>query len=574
MDTIWKIYGKKADFDGIAQKFNIDMVIARLLRNRDVCGDENIEKYLHGGSNSLYKPKLLYDSEKLVKILKEKIKSGCKIRIVGDYDTDGVCAVVILYSVIKMFGGCVDYRIPHRIFDGYGINERIVCEAVEEKIDTIITCDNGIAAINPMELAKKNNITVLITDHHKPYNDGQKEILPMADALVNPHRESCKYPYKEICGAVVACKIAELLVQEFGGEENHYVDKEKLDVWKHRIYELSAIATVADVMPLADENRIIVKYGLELLHNSQITGIRALAKELNIDIKNIGSYHIGFQLAPCLNAGGRLQTALTAIELLLEQNEEKAGQLARNLYELNMERKELTEQWSRQAIQMAQNEYRDDKVLVLYLPDCHESIAGIIAGRVREAVYRPVFVITNASNGLKGSGRSIEGYDMFGALLKCKDLLDNFGGHVMAAGLSLCSQNLPELRKRLNLDCMLTQKQMTPVRWIDMEMPMSYVTFELVEQLKLLEPFGNGNPKPLFAQKNLHVCSAYKTGSLGDILKLRLSDSHGNRFSCVKFRCNDEAVPVQGDTIKCVYYPSINEYNERTFIQYVIEEIL
>ncbi len=572
MDTIWKIYGKKADFDGIAQEFHIDRTVARMIHNRDVCGSENIRKYLNGTVQDLYPPRLFFDSDRLVAILAEKIKGGCKIRIVGDYDTDGVCATVILYSTIKMLGGCVDYCIPHRILDGYGINERIVQSAIDEGIDTIITCDNGITAIGPMELACNRQITVLITDHHEPYMEEGREIIPKAAAVVNPHRAACEYPFKEICGAVVACKVMELLVEEL--DRGAGISQEQLDVWRHRIYELAAIATVGDVMPLVDENRIIVKHGLKLMQTSQLTGLRALARELSIDMQKIGAYHIGFQIAPCLNAGGRLETALMAIELLLEEDEEKAQKLAQDLCSLNQTRKELTEKWSEAAIHMAEEQKEKNKVLVLFLAGCHESIAGIVAGRVREVFYRPVFVITEGEYGLKGSGRSIEGYDMFDGLLKCKDLLEHFGGHVMAAGLSFNRDNLEELTKRLNEDCTLTEQQMTPVKWLDMEMPMDYVTEELVEQIKLLEPFGNGNTRPVFAQRGLQVCGISMAGAAKNVMRLTLADKNARRFSCVKFRCDGISLPKLGDVINCVYYPSVNEYNGKKYIQYVIEEIV
>lgn len=569
MKTAWKVYAKKADFDEIGKKFNIDKVVARIIRNRDMCSDEEIRKYLCGNLNDMNSPLKLADCDKLVNILSDKIQQNKKIRIVGDYDIDGICSTVILYMTITMLGGSADYRIPHRILDGYGINENIVKEAIDEGIDTIITCDNGIAAIEPMELAKNNKITVLITDHHRPYNYEGQEILPDADAIVNPHRAGCTYPFKEICGAVVALKAMELLIAGSG-----FMDTYLLKQWKHRIYELAAIATIGDVMPLLDENRIIVKEGLKLIHNTEITGLGALISACGIDIKKLSSYHIGFQIGPCLNASGRLDTAMMAIELLLEENRSRAAQLAEQLKTLNDERKLMTEDFVTKALNIAQSTQADNRVLVIYLPQCHESIAGIIAGRVREAVYKPTLVITDSEQCLKGSARSIEGYNMFEELLACKELFLKFGGHPMAAGFSLEKDNLEILEKRLNHNCTLTAEQMMPVRWIDAAMPMSYVTPKFVEQLEILEPFGAGNPKPLFAQKSLLVVRADLIGSSRNVMKLILEDENHNRFSAVKFRCEAVKIPEIGSYVNVTYYPSINEFNGRKNVEFIIDEII
>lgn len=569
MKTAWKIYAKKADFDEIGKNFNVDKVVARIIRNRDVCGDEDIKKYLRGNLNDMNSPLQLADCDKLVNILSEKIQQNKKIRIVGDYDIDGICSTVILYMTITMLGGSVDYRIPHRILDGYGINENIVKEAIDEGVDTIITCDNGIAAIEPMSIAKHNGITVLITDHHQPYNQEGREILPDADAIVNPHRAGCTYPFKEICGAVVALKAMEVLIAG-----SVFTDTYLLKQWKHRVYELAAIATIGDVMPLLDENRIIVKEGLKLIHDTEITGMRALISACGIDIKKLSSYHIGFQIGPCLNASGRLDTAMMAIELLLEENQSRAAQLAEQLKALNDERKLMTENFVAKALNIAQSIQADNRVLVIYLPECHESIAGIIAGRVREAVYKPTLVITDSEQCLKGSARSIEGYNMFEELLACRELLLKFGGHPMAAGFSLEKDNLEKLSQRLNHNCALTDEQMIPVRWIDVVMPMSYVTPKLVEQLEVLEPFGAGNPKPVFAQKSLLVVRADLIGTGKNVMKLLLEDENHNRFSAVKFRCDWRSLPNVGDYVNLTYYPSINEFNGRKNIEFIIDEII
>lgn len=569
MKTIWKVYAKKADFEGISKKFGIDKVVARVIRNRDVSNEEDIRKYLFGSLADLSSPLLLRDCEKLVDILIEKIAQNKRIRIVGDYDIDGICSTVILYWTIKMLGGKVDYRIPHRIYDGYGINESIVQEVIDEGVDTIITCDNGIAAIEPMKLAKANGITVLITDHHQTYKENEVEILPTADAIVNPHREGCSYPFKEICGAEVALKVMEVLVSK-----SNYADIYELEQWRHKVYELAAIATIGDVMPLLDENRIMVKEGLKLIHETYITGLRALINACGIELSKVACYHIGFQVGPCLNASGRLDTALLAIDLLLEEDEDMAIHKAEELRGLNDERKNMTETFTAKALSIAEKQMADKNVLVIYLPECHESIAGIIAGRVREAINKPTLIVTDGENCLKGSARSIETYNMFENLQAVKELLLKFGGHPMAAGFSLEKSKLEELRNKLNENCTLTETDLQPVKWIDVVMPMSYVTVNLIEQFSVLEPFGTANSKPVFAQKDLLVVQAKVIGANKNVLKLTLEDAGRNRFAAVKFNIDNMTIPEAGSYVNLTYYPSINEFNGRKNVEFVIDEII
>lgn len=569
MKTIWKVYAKKADFEGISKKFGIDKVVVRVIRNRDVSNEEDIRKYLFGSLADLSSPLLLRDCEKLVDILIQKIAQNKKIRIVGDYDIDGICSTVILYWTIKMLGGKVDYRIPHRIYDGYGINESIVQEVIDEGVDTIITCDNGIAAIEPMKLAKANGITVLITDHHQTYKENEVEILPTADAIVNPHREGCSYPFKEICGAEVALKVMEVLVSK-----SNYADIYELEQWRHKVYELAAIATIGDVMPLLDENRIMVKEGLKLIHETYITGLRALINACGIELSKVACYHIGFQVGPCLNASGRLDTALLAIDLLLEEDEDMAIHKAEELRGLNDERKNMTETFTAKALSIAEKQMADKNVLVIYLPECHESIAGIIAGRVREAINKPTLIVTDGENCLKGSARSIETYNMFENLQAVKELLLKFGGHPMAAGFSLEKSKLEELRNKLNENCTLTETDLQPVKWIDVVMPMSYVTVNLIEQFSVLEPFGTANSKPVFAQKDLLVVQAKVIGANKNVLKLTLEDAGRNRFAAVKFNIDNMTIPEAGSYVNLTYYPSINEFNGRKNVEFVIDEII
>ena len=564
----WMIYSKKADFQKIAEEFGIDPVIARLIRNRDVQDMEAIRSYLHGTLKELPSPWKMKDIDKAVEILKKKITQKKRIRIIGDYDIDGVTATCILLKGLSRLGADVDTYIPDRVKDGYGMHEQLIDKALEDRIDTILTCDNGIAAAEEIAYARKEGITVIITDHHDvPFRDtenGRMWIIPEADAVINPKQSDCPYPNKNICGAVVAWKLIWALYEVSGIEKN--------EIWD--FLEFAAIATVGDVMDLQGENRIIVKEGLKKLSNTSYEGLKALIRVNNLEGADITAYHVGFVLGPCINASGRLDTAARALELLCADNLDMAMKLADDLYDLNQSRKAMTEQGKEQAIQAIENsQMNEDRVLVVYLPECHESLAGIIAGRIREAYNKPVFVLTKSSEGVKGSGRSIEAYSMYEELVKCRDLLTQFGGHPMAAGLSMEEKNVEAFRRRLNENCTLTEQELIPKIMIDVPMPISYLTKQLTEQLKILEPFGKGNTKPLFAQKHLRAMGIRILGRNRNVAKMLLMDEHGNKMDAVYFGEASEFVTfVQThETISVTYYPEINVYQGRETLQIVIK---
>ena len=526
----WVVCTKKADFYGIAEKFRINPVIARLIRNRDVIGDEKIQEYLHGTLADLPSGRKMKDLEKAAEILEKKIQEGCRIRIIGDYDIDGVTSTTILLKGLKRLGAKVDTCIPDRIKDGYGINEHLISKTLEDGIDTIVTCDNGIAAYNEITEAKESGMTVVITDHHDvPFRDtknGRKWIIPPADAVVNPKQQNCPYPNKNLCGAVVAWKLIWIMYENAG------IPTEEILTFT----ELAAVATVGDVMDLQGENRIIVKEGLRQLSHTETPGLKALIQVNNLEHAEISSYHVGFVLGPCINASGRLDTASRALKLLCEQDPVEAARLAGDLIALNESRKAMTEQGKEEAIEKVENsDLKNDRVLVIYLPDCHESLAGIIAGRIRELYNKPVFVLTKGEKSAKGSGRSIEAYSMYEELVKCGDFLEQFGGHPMAAGLSIKEENIERFRKRLNENCILTEEDLRPKIVIDVPMPVSYISRELVEQLSLLEPFGKGNVKPLFAQKNLSVLNLRIFGKNHNVAKMKLTDGSGTSVDAVYF---------------------------------------
>lgn len=563
----WMVYAKKADFRSIGERYGIDQVVARIIRNRNVCGEEKIEMYLNGTEDNLYSAHLLKDADLAVDIIMEKIRQKRHIRIVGDYDIDGVCSVTILLKGLKAAGALADYTVPDRVADGYGINKNIIDRALSDGVDTIITCDNGIAAIPQINYAKDNNMTVIVTDHHDiPFKEenGSKVFLKSnADAIVNPKQEECSYPFKMLCGAAVAYKVISILYERLSLPAS--------DLLQYR--QLAAVATIGDVVDLTDENRVLVKHGLATMEKTKNTGLRALIDVCKIDISALSSYHIGFVIGPCLNAGGRLETAKLAVELLIEDNPGEARVRAEKLKELNEERKAMTENEAAKAIDMVENTaLSEDKVLVVYLPECHESIAGIIAGRLKEYFYRPAFVITDAAEGAKGSGRSIEGYNMFEEITRCGYLLNKFGGHPMAAGISLDKENIEEFRWQLNRNQTLTEEQLTPVTWIDVPMPLGYVNFSLIEQLKCLEPFGKSNEKPVFADRNLTVRQASIIGKNKNVLKLVLEDENAYSYDAVMFRADALNVPRKGQKISIVYYPSINEYNGNKTIQFIVSE--
>ena len=482
----WMIYSKRADFAEIGKRFSIDPVTARVIRNRDVVGEEEIQKYLCGTKEDMYSPWLLKDMDKAVEILEQKLAEKKKIRIIGDYDADGVNATCILLKGLKRCGAEVDSEIPHRMHDGYGINERLIEKAKEDNVDTIVTCDNGIAAMNQTIYAKELGITMIITDHHDvPYEEdkaGRVYLVPPADAVINAKQRDCAYPFKELCGAGIAYKLIQAMYERLGISAQE----------AYKLLEFAAVATVGDVMELRDENRIIVKEGLIRLRQSDYPGLRSLMYVNGIDPTALNSYYIGFIIAPCLNAGGRLDTANRALSLLLCEEKSEADRMAGELKALNDSRKLLTMRETKKACEILDKSGATDKVLVVYLPECHESLAGIIAGRLKEHYYKPAFVLTKTEQGLKGSGRSIEGYSMFEELVKCREYLDKFGGHPMAAGLSLREENLEPFKKALNENCTLTPEDYTCKRWIDVQMPLGYITKELIRGFSVLEPFGRG----------------------------------------------------------------------------------
>ena len=567
----WFVAMKKADFNGIAEKYQISPIIARLMRNRDVIGDEAIDFYLNGTVENLYDGLLMKDMDRAVDILKEKIEEGKKIRVIGDYDIDGVNATYILQQGLAGLGADVDTDIPDRIKDGYGLNQMLIDRALEDDVDTIITCDNGIAAMNEIAYGKENGMTIVVTDHHEvPYleeNGEKKYLLPPADAVVDPHRADCEYPFKGLCGAAVAYKLVEVLYRVSGKPE------QEVEHLQESLMENVAIATIGDVMDLVGENRVFVKKGLELLKTTKNEGLHALMQCTGVDTANLNTYHIGFVIGPCINAGGRLDTAKRALELLNASNRREAVTLAADLKELNDSRKEMTEEGVEEAVrQIESSSWKDDQVLVVYLPECHESIAGIIAGRIKERYYRPTFVLTKGETGVKGSGRSIEAYDMFAEMSRCRELFTKFGGHKLAAGLSLEEENVEVFRKRINELADLTEEDLQMKVSIDMRLPFPYINEELIHELKILEPFGKGNGKPLFAESKLRVIQPRIFGKNRNVLKCRLEDQQGNQMEAVYFGEVEDCLRQmeKKQIMSFTYYPSINEYMGRRTIQLTI----
>lgn len=563
----WFLTMKKADFQEIAGRFHISTITARLIRNKDLTTMEEIDAYLNGTISDLYDGMLMKDMDRAIEILSEKIREKQKIRVIGDYDIDGINATYILQEGLVRLGAEVDTDIPDRIRDGYGLNRLLIDRAISDGVDTVITCDNGIAAKEEIAYGKKLGLTVVVTDHHEvPFTEveGEKQYqLPPADAVIDPKRVDCPYPFDGLCGAGVAYKLVEALTEAMGEDSTDLDD----------LMENVAIATIGDVMDLVDENRIFVRQGLEMLKRTKNLGLRALMECTNIPKDGINPYHIGFILGPCLNASGRLDTAKRALELLEAKELREAMVLAEDLKVLNDSQKELTEKGVKEAMdQIEASELKQDKVLVVYLPECHESIAGIIAGRIREHYSRPTLVLTKAETGVKGSGRSIEAYDMFAELNRCRDLFLKFGGHKMAAGVSLPEENVEILRKRLNENCILSWEDMAERIHIDMKLPFAYINEDLIREFSLLAPFGKGNTRPLFAEKNLKVYYPQIVGKNQNVLKFQVQDSTGNRMDAVYF----------GEARKCLeyiqrkqemaftFYPSVNEYNGRRTIQLTV----
>lgn len=567
----WFVYAKKADFNLIAKKYNVTPVVARIMRNRDVEGDANIDKYLNGNLRDLYSAGLMKDVDKAVAIIADKIERAQKIRVIGDYDIDGIMAIYVLIKGLRRCGAFVDGKIPHRVKDGYGINDALIKEAYEDGVDTIITCDNGIAATEQIEYARSLGMTVIVTDHHDiPYRDtegGRQYIIPNAAAVVDPKQEECNYPFKQLCGAAVAWKLLGALYEKLQISLTELED----------FLEMVAIATVGDIVILQDENRILVKEGLKRIANTKNIGLKALIAANNLNPTAISSYHIGFVIGPCLNASGRLETAYMALELLMLESKAEAESRAGELKALNDSRKELTKDAVLQGLNMiASTELDNDKVLVVYLPGCHESLAGIVAGRIRETYNKPVIVLTDGEEGLKGSGRSIEAYNMFEELLKVRELLDKFGGHPMAAGMSLKRENLTLFREKLNAQSTLTEEDFVEKIWIDVAMPFGYITTQFIDELKRLEPFGNGNEKPTFAAK-VTVSNFRLIGANRNVLRLSLKDEYGTAMEAVCFADAvrlEERLRSSREVLSVLYYPEINEYNGIRSIQIVITDYI
>ena len=565
----WFVSAKRADFTEIGKKFNITPMTARIIRNRDVIGDEQIRKFLHGGIADLYSPWQLYGMKEGTRLLQQAIAAGEKIRIIGDYDIDGVCATYILLTGLKKVGANVDTVIPDRIKDGYGINEQLIDRAKEDHVHVIVTCDNGIAALSQITYAKELGMKVLVTDHHEvPFEEnenGRMEKLPPADVIINPKQERCTYPWKGLCGGVVAWKLVAALYEIYG------VASEEV----YKLLEFAAIATVGDIMELQDENRIIVKEGLKRIHHTKNIGLRSLIEVNGLERDSIGAYHIGFVLGPCINAGGRLDTAKRALELFASEDKEAADRLAGDLKALNDSRKELTKDGVEEAVhQVLDTGRRSEKVLVIYLPDCHESIAGIIAGKVKERFYRPTIVLTDAEDGIKGSGRSIPGYNMFEELSKVGELFTKFGGHPMAAGMSLPKENLQKLRSQLNKNCTLTEEDMIEKLSIDIAMPIQYINEDFIEELKVLEPFGNGNSKPLFAERDFHVLQSQVLGKNKNTVKVYGTNAAGCHMEGLYFGNPEDLLKLleKKDTISITYYPAINEFRGKKTLQIMIQD--
>lgn len=580
---LWMVQTKRADFSGLAMRLGVSPVAVRVMRNRGLTEEAEMRKYLYGTLDDLYDPRLMKGMEQAAELIARKLKEGKHVRIIGDYDIDGVCSTYILlkgfqraakelsqrcsleagrYSVEKENDAQIDYEIPDRIKDGYGINESIIRQASADGVDTLVTCDNGIAALREISIAKQLGMTVVVTDHHEVPVDEYGQILPPADAVVDPKQDGETYPFHEICGAVVAWKLIRVLYEKLGIPESEWMD----------LLEFAAIATVGDVMKLQDENRLIVKYGLKKIGSTKNTGLRKLIEKNNLDIENLSAYHIGFVIGPCLNAGGRLKSAKVALRMLLAEDPERAGEMADELKELNDMRKDMTAKGEAEAIEQVEKQYMDDKVLVVFLPECHESLAGIIAGRLREHFHKPSFVLTRGETTAKGSGRSIEQYHMYQGLCKVSDLLVKFGGHPMAAGLSLEEKDIDEFRRRLNADAELTEEDFVPKIWIDVPMPFEYVNEKIVQELKDLEPFGQGNEKPLFAQKSLVIRNARVLGKNRNVVKLNLVTETGQPVDGLLFADGDRFLEEQAgrNMIDMIYYPDVNEYNGTRKLQAVI----
>lgn len=567
MTEQWILMTKRADFQKIGEQFHIDPVTARIIRNRGIQGDEAIREYLTGSIHQFPNPRMMKDMTKALDLIQQGIRQKRKIRIIGDYDIDGVMSTYILKDGLEKLGAKVDTYIPHRIYDGYGIHDDLVRQAKEDKVELIITCDNGISACSEIALAKDLGMDVIVTDHHSiPYEEKEGKhqwILPPADAIINPKQEDCPYPFKELCGAAVAYKVVEAIYERYGKTQEEY----------NRYLELVAIATVGDVMNLQGENRILVKEGLHRLKNPSNLGICQLLHGANLQPETLTAYHIGFVLGPCMNASGRLDTAVHSLKLLESTNEQEAARLAGDLCAMNETRKALTQEGIQEAVDMVESSsLKNDSVLVVFLPHCHESLAGIIAGRLREKYYRPALVLTRGEDMVKGSGRSIEEYSMCDELNRCQDLLEKFGGHPMAAGLSLKEENVSAFRQRLNEQCTLTQNDLTPKIMLDAAMPLSYVSESLVEEFACLEPFGKGNQRPLFAQRKIRVLEPRVFGKNKNVVQLKIDDGI-NIYSGVYFGDGETFTTyvTKQEFIDITYYPETHSWRGETSLRIIIK---
>lgn len=580
----WVTINKKADFKGIGEKFHIDQVTARIIRNRDIIEEEDIRCFLYGNLNDLHNPHLLKDGEKLVELLYHKIQTNRPIRVIGDYDIDGVMATYILTTALRRCNAVVSVQIPDRIHDGYGLNRRLIEKAKEDEVDTILTCDNGIAAIDEIAYAKELGMTVLVTDHHEiPYEDidGQRIYKnSVADAIVNPHQKECEYPYKELCGAAVAWKVVCLLYEKCGIAATE----------AEEMLENVAFATVGDVMSLTGENRILVKEGLKRIHHTKNVGMQALIAQCDLEPRQIDAFHFGFVLGPCINASGRLDTAKRALELFFQTDLKKAAMIANELVVLNQERKDLTTEGVEKAIRFCEEtECQKDNVLVIFLPDVHESIAGIIAGRIRDKYHKPTFVLTRTEEGVKGSGRSIDEYSMYEELCKVQDLLIKFGGHPIAAGLSLQEENVDVFRKKINEVCTLSEQDLIPKVRIDVPMTLDYVNMNLVREFSILAPFGKGNVKPIFADRGIRIKRMWIIGKNRNVLRLSMLTHTGMPVSGIYFGDIDQFVNYTEEKfgksevqaafdgkennleLSIVYFPKINSFRGMEELQFEIQ---
>lgn len=609
-EEVWKVYTKRADFHEIGKLFHVDPVIARVIRNRDHETLEDIEAYLHGDMSKLHPANLFKDMDKAVEIIVRAIAEKKKIRVIGDYDIDGVCAGYILTDGLRSLGADVDFDVPERLTDGYGINERLIKQSYDDGVDLIVTCDNGIAARDQIDFAKSLGMQIIVTDHHEvPFveNEGKKiYLVPKADAVVNHKQMDCPYPFKELCGASVAMKVVSQ-VYDYMKERSEWLEKQgcmvskqkafqvSYDIWMKKYYVFASVATIGDVVSLTGENRILVKYGLKTIKEVDNYGLQALIDVCQLREKEISSYSIGFVIGPCINAGGRLETARKAFSLFCSQNAEEAHEKASELKEINETRKKMTMEYTHKAIEAVENseELRKDKVLVVYLPDCHESLAGIIAGRIREEYNKPTFVLTDSENGVKGSGRSIEEYSMFEKLVLANTVsgcLTKFGGHPMAAGLSLEQKNIELFRKTLNDTCGLDDEMIKRKVWIDVPMPFGYISENLVEQLSMLEPFGKDNEKPVFADKivkitridvrgqNRNVISMYVVNERGETMKATIFEEEENFRKKLRSKYTEEEIDAllqnrKSDVrLNIIYYPKINEFRGNRYLEVVINK--